>query len=185
MKSGRGNLSDAHDDIHTKGLAGMNRNGRSKLSMAVRRLRQDSVSSHDAFIKVISRLMDDESGKLGNIPESLAGSPVSSGIEDSIDMMDEASELSEGIIEAADEIAQLCGVDASPGMLSAPGIACSCFESAGIDADQPRSSRLQLLVQPSLIKHLKDVSKARGCSVNQLVNDMLLSCCAGKSGKDG
>ena len=121
MKSGRGYLSDAHDDIHTKGLAGMNRNGRSKLSMAVRRLRQDSVSSHDAFIKVISRLMDDESGKLGNIPESLAGSPVSSGIEDSIDMMDEASELSEGIIEAADEIAQLCGVDASPGMTTSVG----------------------------------------------------------------
>ncbi|MFA6846312.1 MAG: hypothetical protein WCR02_11360 [Sphaerochaetaceae bacterium] len=46
--------------------------------------------------------------------------------------------------------------------------------SDGLDEDETKSSRLQLLIPPSLRDVVKTESQNQKCSVSQLVNDILV-----------
>lgn len=149
----------------------MNRGERNELAREVRRLYHDVKLSVKAFRGVAERLLEKESDKLSNMPESLSASGNASSCEDAVEMLDEAMENAMSVVDAIYEIAQVCEVDVTKGRMSGR---FPCMASYGLDEDETKSSRLQLLIPPSLRDVLKTESQNQKCSVNQLVNDILV-----------
>ncbi|MFA6846504.1 MAG: hypothetical protein WCR02_12320 [Sphaerochaetaceae bacterium] len=135
------------------------------------RLEHDVKLSVNAFRGVAERLLEKESDKLSNMPESLSASSNASSCDDAVEMLDEATENAMSAVDAIYEIAQVCEVDVTRGRMSER---FPLMASYGLDEDETKSSRLQLLIPPSLRDVLKTESQNQKCSVSQLVNDILV-----------
>ena len=149
----------------------MNRTERNELARDVRRLVRDVKLSVEVFRDAAERLLEKENGKLADMPESLSTSRNASRCEDAVEMLDEALENATTLIDTACEIAQGCNVDVTKGRISE---SIPCMTSYEPCVNETKSARFQLLVRPSLLESLKAESRNQGCSINQLVNDILM-----------
>jgi DNA polymerase III alpha subunit len=149
----------------------VNRTERNELAREVRRLVRDVKLSVEAFRDAAERLLEKENDKLADMPESLSTSRNASRCEDAVEMLDDALENAMSLVDATCEIAQVCNVDVTKGRISE---SIPCMASYESRVDETKSARLQLLVWPSLLEFLRIESRDQGCSVNQLVNDILV-----------